>query len=156
MTTALIAIVGTVALWVLVQLVRYRRPSFFSAKVSGALFDLGLQVMKFESELNQMYLKDCLAYYEATGKNANPYEMASRFFLKAVTDYPAFAERAIMFDGVLIQSIKVVKSWREKKIGGAVADDFIHKIKAFLIEGLQDQPMEKSMKIATEIQILEL
>ena len=156
MTNVFITIVGTVILWVLVQVIRHRRPSFFSAKVSGALFDLGLQVMKFESELNQIYLKDCLAYYEANGKNANPYEMATRFFLKAIIDYPAFSDRAVMFDGVLIRSIKVVKSWREKKISEIVADEFIYKIKTFLIEGLQGQPMQKDMKIATEIQILEL
>lgn len=156
MTTFLTAIVGTLLLWVLVQFIRNSRPSYFSAKVSGALFDLGLQVMKFESELNQMYLNDCLAYYEAKGRHANPYEMATRFFLKAVIDYPAFAERAVMFDGFLIRSIKVVKSWRETKISAATADDFILKIKTFLIEGLKDQSMEKDEKIATEIQILEL
>ena len=82
--------------------------------------------------------------------------MATRFFLKAIIDYPAFSDRAVMFDGVLIRSIKVVKSWREKKISEIVADEFIYKIKTFLIEGLQGQPMQKDMKIATEIQILEL
>lgn len=156
MTIYLLAIVGALGLWVLVQFVRNSRPSYFSAKVSGALFDLGLQVMKFESELNKMYINDCVTYYEANGKQANPYEMATRFFLKSVIDYPAFVERAVTFDGFLVRSIEVVKSWRGKKISAAVADDFITKIKTFLIDGLQDQPMEKEIKIATEIQILEL
>ncbi|MBN8474521.1 hypothetical protein [Sulfuritalea sp.] len=156
MTTFLIAAVATVALWVLVQFVRNSRPSYFSARVSGALFDLGLQITKFEPVLNKMYIADCVTYYEANGKRSNPWEMAARFFLKAVIEYPAFVERAVMFDGFLVRSIKVVKSWRGKKINAAFADDFVIKIKTFLIDGLKDQPMPEDEKIATEIIILEL
>ena len=154
--TYLIAFVFALAIWVVLQVIKNHSPSFFSSKVSGALFDLGLQVMKLEPQLNQIYIKDCLSYYESKGKQANPYEMATHFFLKAVIDYPAFAERAIMFDGFIIRSIKVVKSWRKSKVSDAVADDFLIKIKTFLIDGLKNQPMEEDVKIATEIQILEL
>lgn len=156
MLTSIIALASGIALWVLVQVVRNHRPSMFVAQASGALFDLGLQSMKFGSSLNKIYVKDCYTYYETNGRNANPYDLEIRFFLKAATDYPAFAEPAVMFDGFLVRSIHVVRSWREKKITAAAADDFIHKIKTFLVKGLKDLPMEDDMRIATEIQILEL
>lgn len=152
----IIAIATGIALWVLVQIVRNSRPSMFAAKVSGALFDLGLQPMKFDTALNQIYVKDCQSYYEANRSNANPYDLATRFFLKAVAEYPAFVERAVMFEGFLVRSIHVVRSWREKKITAAAADDFILRIKTVLVDGLKDQPMEKDVRLATEIQILEL
>lgn len=156
MLAAVIIIATSIALWVLAQIIRNSRPSMFAAKVSGALFDLGLQPMKFDTALNKMYVQDCQSYYEANRPNANPHDLAAKFFLKAVMDYPAFAERAVMFDGFLVRSIQVVKSWREKKITAAAADDFILKIKTFLLEGLKTQPMEEDMRLATEIQILEL
>lgn len=43
MLAFVIALAAGIALWVLVQVVRNNRPSMFVAKMSGALFDLGLQ-----------------------------------------------------------------------------------------------------------------
>lgn len=156
MTEIILVALGGLSIWVIISFLRNMRPSVFSARVNGALFDLGLQPLKFEAELSRIYLKDCLEYFENNRKNANSYEMATRFFLKAVIRYPAFCERAIMFDGFLVRSIKVVRTWREKKISAAVADDFIHGIKDLLLEGVERQPMDKATRLAAEIQILEL
>lgn len=156
MLATVIAIATGVALWVLVQIIRNSRASLFAAKVSGALFDLGLQPMKFDTALNKIYVQDCQSYYDANRPNANPHDLAAKFFVKAVMDYPAFVEQAVMFEGFLIRSIHVVKSWHEKKITAAAADNFILKIKTFLLEGLKAQPMEEGIRLATEIQILEL
>lgn len=83
--------------------------------------------------------------------------MAARFYIKAVMEYSAFAERAAMHDDVLIHPISVVRSWQAAdKISQVAVEEFTGRIKAFLIEGLEAQLMDGTMKMATKIQILEL
>lgn len=152
-----ITIISAAVYWILFQAYRKRGPSIFCAKVSGALYDLGLQPMKFGSELNKMFLADCNAYFEKNGGNSNPHEMAAQFYIKAILDYSAFAEPAAVCEDVIVRPISVVRVWLvDNKISEKSEALFTNKMKVALFESVEDQDMTTEMKMATKIQILEL
>lgn len=49
-----------------------------------------------------------------------------------------------------------MKKWRGNNLRAETADDAVHKIKMFLIDGINGQPIDKAEKLALEIQVLEL
>jgi hypothetical protein len=156
-TLVLIAIAIAIVLWVASRVHKNNGPAAFSARVSGALFDLGLQVMKLEGPLKANLSRETLAYYGALNEKANAQVFAARFFLRATTEYPAFTERALMFDGVLVRSIAVVRDWKTiGRIPEKPADAFILEVKKFLIDEINSQRLPTEQRLAMEIQVLEL
>jgi hypothetical protein len=157
MSEIVFVLLGTVVFGVLLSVYRNRSPSIFCAKVSGALYELGLQPMKFNSALNKIFLTDCNAYHKINGGDSNPYDFASQFYLKAILEYSAFAEPATLNEDVLLRPISVVREWRvNNKIGTASEEHFTNKIKTALFESVEEQDMSDVMKMTTKIQILEL
>jgi hypothetical protein len=129
------------------QFVSRRRQLSFEARVRAALAELGLQVPKFEVRLKQLYKDVCATCYMQGKDSANPHALAIEFFLRLV----------IEFKGVLVGSIRVIRSWHVKnKVDAELAGNSINQVKRFLVDQLKDLDLPQSAKLATEIQILEL
>ena len=138
------------------QFVSRRRKLSFEAQVSAALAELGLQVPRFEIRLKHLYKDVCDSCYAQGKENANPHALAIEFFLRLVIEYPTVVEKAVMFKGVLVGSVRIIRSWHVKnKIDAELAGNSINQVKRFLIEQLKDLDLPPSAKLATEIQILE-
>ena len=139
------------------QFISRRRKLSFESHVGTALAELGLTVPKFDIRLKQLYKDVCVNCYTHGKENANPHALAIEFFLRLVIEYPTVVQKAVMFKGVLVGSIRVIRSWHVKnKIDAELAGNSINQVKRFLIDQLKDLDLPEGAKLATEIQILEL
>lgn len=155
--TSLIAVCAGVSVLLIIPFIRYFRPSLFAARVSGALYDLGLDVKKLDGSDSKRLHIECMAFYGALRGKANPKVLALRFFVHAYTQNPTFPERAFFRDAPLVHSIPVIKNW--KKTGALpadIADREEKNIKEFLLKAVESQSLSKEDRLLTEIQILEL
>ena len=151
-------IAGTVVLaWLVFNVVKNHAPSMFAARVSGALFDLGIDARKLDDFFSKKLEIECKAFYGATKKKANPQLLAVRFFVFALIESDKFPIGAVTRDAPLLPSITTIRSWVSKgKLPSKFAEDEIGKIKSFLIKNLSSADIEKSEKLAMEIHVLEL
>jgi hypothetical protein len=138
--------------------VEHRRRQAFALKVGRALAELGLQASKFDVRLRQLYTEVCDACYAKHKMAADPYALALEFFLRLVIEYPTVVGNAVMYEGVLIDSISVIRSWHTKgRIGAERAGRDIDQVKRYLLEQLRSLDLpEDGARLATEIQILGL
>jgi hypothetical protein len=152
-----IAVLAGISVLLMFPVVRYFRPSLFAARVSGALYDLGLDVKKLDSPDSKRLHRECMAFLGALKGKANPKVLALRFFVHAYTESSTFPERAFFRDAPLVHSVPVLKNWKKAgQIPSDVADREEKNIKEFLLKATKSQHMSKEDRLLTEIQILEL
>lgn len=153
---SLVAVVAGISALLIFPSIRYFRPSLFAARVSGALYDLGLDVKKLGPDSKRLH-NECMAFYGALKSKANPKSFAVRFFVHAYTESASFPERAFFRDAPLVHSIPIIKNWKKRgDLPGDIADLEERNIKEFLLKAIKAQAMSKEERLLTEIQILEL
>lgn len=139
------------------EFIRQRRAARFRAKVRNALTELGLHVPGFKLALTRLFEEVCAAGYAREGDNANPHALAIEFFLRLTIEYPAVLGNAVMFDGILLKSVDVLRSWHLKSLVSAeLAEAAIAQVKHHLLRQLQDLDVSEDVRLETEIQIREL
>lgn len=139
------------------ELFRQRRTARFVAKVRTALAELGLHVPRFRLPLKRLFEDVCVACYTKQGEKANPHALAVEFFLRLMIEYPSVVDNAVMFNGVLLKSVDVMRAWHLKSLVSAgLADTSIAQVKQFLLKQLQTMDLSEEERLATELQIREL
>jgi len=118
--------------------IRHHGPSMFHARVSGAVFDLGITPLKMGSANNQVMMDMSLAEFRAKGKQANFHEVAVDFFLKMTLEKGAIRQKAQIHGAVLVRAVAVISQWGNAgKISGEKAEQAISQINYFVEEGLE-------------------
>jgi hypothetical protein len=138
--------------------VEHRRRHAFAGKVGRALSELGLQASKFDIRLRRLFVEVCDTCYGQHKAGADPHALALEFFLRLVIEYPTVVGNAIMYEGVLIDSTSVIRSWHTKgRINAERAGKAIDQVKRYLLEQLKALELpEDGARLAAEIQILGL
>lgn len=138
--------------------VEHRRRQAFASKVSRALAELGLEASKFDVRLRQLYVEVCETCYAQHKAAADPHALALEFFLRLVIEYPTVVGNAVMYEGVLIDSVSVMRSWHTKgRIDAERAGKAIDQVKRYLVEQLKGLELpDEGARLAAEIQILGL
>ena len=153
----LVAVLAGGGLLLAYPVVRFFRPSLFAARVSGALYDLGLDVKKLDGPDSKRLHTETMTYYGVMKGKANPKILAVRFFVHAYTNSATFPEGAFFRDAPLVHSIPIIKNW--KTVGhlpNDIAEREEENIKEFLLRAMQSQPMSKEDRLLAELQILGL
>jgi hypothetical protein len=139
------------------KFLQQRRAARFTAQVRAALAELGLKESNFSAPLRHLFREVCLNCHTEDRERANPYALAIEFFLRTMVVYPHVASGAVMFKGVLIESIGVQRSWHLKgRIDADRANSSIEQIKHHLIEQLKTLDVSDEARLDTELQIREL
>ena len=154
---SVIAVIAGVSVLLILPVIRYFGPSLFAPRVSGALYDLGLDVKKLDGPDSKRLHIETMAFYGALKGKANPKIRAVRFFVHAYTESASFPARAFFRDAPLVHSIPIIKKWKKAgAIPGDIADREEKNIKEFLLKAMKSQPMGKEERLLTEIQSLGL
>lgn len=136
---------------------RRRRQQMFDAKVVQALTELGLSPANFDIRVKDLLTKVCIACYEKDGDEANPHALALEFFLRLALEYPHLMDKAVKFQGVLVEAISVIRSWHLlNRIDTALADESIDRIKTSLVAELRKLDDTDEDRLAAELHIREL
>lgn len=136
---------------------RRRRQQAFDAKVVQALTELGLSSANFDVRVKDLLTRVCTVCYEKDGDAANPHALALEFFLRLSLEYPALMDKAVKFQGVLVESIGVIRSWHLlNRIDTALADASIERIKSSLVAELRKLDDTDEDRLAAELHIREL
>ena len=155
-----IIVIGIIAVmvWVAMKVMRTHSPSMFAARVSGALYDLGIDARKLDDYFKKKLEIERRAFYGASfQKPPNHKAFALRFFVFALIEYKRLPIGAIIQDAPLVTSIPIIKGWAEKgEIPAGIAETEINKIKLYLVDHLPSDGMTKEDRLEKEIQILEL
>lgn len=139
------------------KFVRQRRAARFTSRVRAALAELGLKESNFSVPLRRLFREVCLKCHTEKRERANPYSLAIEFFLRTMVVYPHVAGGAVMFKGVLIESIGVLWSWHLKgRIDTDRANSSIEQVKHHLFEQLKALDLSDEARLETELQIREL
>jgi hypothetical protein len=139
------------------ELFQQRRTARFVAKVRNALAELGLHVPRFRLPLKRLFEDVCVACYTKQGEKANPHALAIEFFLRLMIEYPNVVGNAVMFNGVLLKSVDVMRAWHLKsRVSANLADASIAQVKQYLLKQLQTMDLPDEERLATELQIREL
>jgi hypothetical protein len=139
------------------QFIQQRRSAQFASRVRSGLADLGLQVAKFDAPLRRLFDEVCINCHNEEKKDANPYALAIEFFMRLMILYPRVAGSAVMFNGALLESVGVLRSWHIKgRIEAERARVSIEHIKRYLTEQLKDLDLSEETRLDTEVQIREL
>lgn len=149
---------GVALAWlVLTGLRKHHAPSMFAARITGALFDLGLDARKLDDRLHKKLQIETLAVFGATKGQYSHHHFAVRFFVYSLVDIENGQYQAVVNDGALTRSIAVIRKWaKDGKIPTDVADREIDRIKRFLIDSLPLINAPKEERLVMEIKILEL
>lgn len=157
METTITTIIIVVLVLVIAMFKRTHAPAMFQTRVGSKLFDLGVDVKKLEPYFREKLFNECVAYYGATKKDANPTLFAVRFFVFALTESERLPIDAIIKEAPLISSIPIIREWaKQGKLPEKLAEKEIGKLKMFLVSGLSKEDMTHEDKLATELQIFEL
>jgi len=139
------------------QFIEQRRTAHYASRVRAGLAELGLQVSKFDAPLRRLFDEVCVKCHHEEKDDANPYALAIEFFLRVMVEYPRVAGSAVMFNGALLESVGVLRSWHIKgRIEAERARVSIERIKRHLIEQLKDLDLSEETRLDTELQIREL
>jgi len=137
--------------------IQQRRSAQFTSRVRAALAELGLQASNFGPRLHRLFHEVCLKCHTEERVNANPYSLAIEFFLRMMIEYPHIASGAVMFQGALIESVGVLRSWHVRgRIEGERARASIEQIKRHLVEQLKSLDLSDEARLETELQVREL
>jgi len=136
---------------------RRRRQQAFDARVVQGLAELGLSPANFDVRVKDLLTRVCTACLEKDGDDANAHALALEFFLRLALEYPHLMDKAVKFQGVLVASISVIRSWHLlNRIDTALADDSIDRIKSFLVAELRKLDDTDEDRLAAELHIREL
>ena len=136
---------------------RRRRRQVFNAKVVQALADLGLSPANFDVRVKDLLRRVCAACFEREGAYANAHALALEFFLRLALEYPHLMDKAVKFQGVLIEAVSVTRSWHLlSRIDTALADSSIERIKNSLVAELRKLDDTDEDRLAAELHIREL
>lgn len=136
---------------------RRRRQQLFAAKVTQALAELGLAEADFDVRVKDLLSRVCIACYEKDQDHANPHALALEFFLRFSLEYPHLVDKALKFNGVLLESVGVIRSWHlVNRIDTALAENSIDRIKTVLVEQLRSMDDTDEDRLLAELQIREL
>jgi len=139
------------------QFIQQRRSAHFASRVRAGLAELGLQVSKFDAPLRRLFDEVCVNCHNEEKENANPHALAIEFFLRLMILYPRVAGSAVMFNGALLESVGVLRSWHVKgRIEAERVKVSIEQIKRHLIEQLMFLDLSEETRLDTELQIREL
>ena len=100
-----------------------------------ALAELGIASEQLPPELAQLFERERQALWEEKARQANPYEMACSFFVKACVQHPQAVQHAARADRAPIHAMVKAVSWRGEEIGSKFADEFMLDIKLQLTDG---------------------
>ena len=136
---------------------RRRRQQGFDAKVAQALVELGLKPAEFDIRVRDLLARVCTACLEKDGDDANAHALALEFFLRLALEYPHLVDKAFKFQGVLLESVGVVRSWHVlNRIDKTLADSSIERIKSYLVAELRKLDDSDEDRLAAELHIREL
>jgi hypothetical protein len=139
------------------QFLSQRRTAQFAARVRAGLAELGLDVAKFDAPLRRLFDEVCVNCYTQDKDQANPYALAIEFFLRLMIEYPRVVGSAVMFNGALLESVGVLRSWHIKgRIDAERARVSIEHIKRYLTGQIRDLDLSDEARLETELQIREL
>jgi hypothetical protein len=142
--------------WLIYMTVRNHPQALFAARVSGALFDLGLDSKRLHPRMSKMLRWEIHKIYAVTKGRLGPHMLAVRFFVYALCEEEDVPYGAVMRDGVLADSVSIIRGWGDEgKIKVETAETEIRKIKRFLIAKLPLLNLSEDERLATEIVILE-
>jgi hypothetical protein len=136
---------------------RRRRQQVFDAKVVQALAELGLSPANFDVRVKDLLTRVCTACSEKDGARANAHALALEFFLRLALEYPHLMDKAVKFQGVLVEAVSVIRSWHlVNRIDTALADSSIERIKNALVAELRKLDDTDEDRLAAELHIREL
>ena len=136
---------------------RRRRQQVFDAKVVQALAELGLSPANFDVRVKDLLTRVGVACFERDGENAKAHALALEFFLRLALEYPHLMDRAVKFQGVLVEAVSVIRSWHLlNRIDMTLADSSIERIKNCLVAELRKLDDTDEDRLAAELHIREL
>ncbi len=143
--------------WLIYITVRNHPQALFAARVSGALFDLGLDSRRLHPQMSKKLQWEIHKVYTVTKGRQGFHMLAVRFFVHALCEVDDVPYGAVLRDGVLGKSVGIIRRWgNEGRIKVETAESEISKIKCFMIAELPLLNLSEGERIATEIVILEL
>jgi hypothetical protein len=131
--------------------------SLFTARVSGDLFDLGLDVKRLPDRPRQKFFDECLAVHTATKGVYKSKRLAMRFFVWYVVECPDFDQKAFIRDGVLTSSISIMKGWgqQDPELLDA-AERESGTIRRYLHDKFETMDIPREQILEAQLRILEL
>ena len=131
--------------------------AFWTAKVSGDLMDLHLDVRKLSLEANRKFFSEASALYGSTNGKFSRKRMAIRFFGWYVTEYPGIDIAAFTVEGAIARSIPTMREWarREPELEEAAKAEIL-KIGTFLYHRFERMDCSEEEKISAQLALLEM
>ena len=134
-----------------------RRLQLFTGRVSQALAELGLVESSFDVRVKDLLSRGCIASDEKDADKANPYALALEFFLRLAIEYPHLVDKSVKFQGVLLESVGLIRSWHlVNRIDAGLAEKSIERIKNFLVAELRKMDDTDEDRLLAELQIRDL
>jgi hypothetical protein len=129
----------------------------FTARVSGYLFDLGLDVRHLPHRSKEKFFQEADALHIATNGSFNPKRLAIRFFSWYCVENPDFNSRPLLREGVIGSSIPLMRSWAaaEPELANMVEKE-VDSIVRFLYKGIEKADADKETKLSAQLALLKL
>lgn len=131
--------------------------AIWTAKVSGDLWDLHLDVKKLPPEANKKFFNEAHALHQATKGKFHRKRFAMRFFGWYVAEYPGPDIRSFNVEGAVAGSIPVMRDWarKEPELEDAAKAE-IMKIGTFLYQQFEKMNVPEQEKIDAQFALLKM
>jgi hypothetical protein len=128
----------------------------FAARASGLLFDLGLDVKRLPVLAQAQFFIEASAVH-TTDRRFHPKRLALRFFGWYCVDNSKFDSRALVREGVLVESISIMRAWAaaEPDLANA-AEREIHLIVKYLYKEFENLDIDKGEQLHAQLLLLKL
>jgi len=128
----------------------------FAARVSGLLFDLGLDVKRLPVLPHANFFIEVSAIHK-TDRSFHPKRLAMRFFGWYCVGNTNFDSCAFLREGVLVESISIMRSWAAAEPDLAkAAEREIHLIVEYLYKVFGNLDIDKEEQLHAQLLLLEL
>jgi hypothetical protein len=133
------------------------RKFLFAARVSSLLFDLGIDVRKLPVLPKANFFIEASALHTSMKGRFHPKRMAMRFFGWYCVESTNFDDRALIYDGVMVESISIMRSWAaaEPELAKPV-DREVKLIITYLYTAFEKMDIEKGEQLHIQLQLLHL
>jgi len=130
-----LADVALMVCWTVVLTVRHHAESMFFARVTGVLFDLGINASKLDRPLYKQLQDEASACFRDTNGTASHHLFAVRFFISTLAAREEPRSTDIITRTVATHAIGWISAWaKEGKIPADVADVGIARLNAFRLD----------------------